>query len=161
MHQVLAVTAGLLCGLYGWRTAAHLQREATNATRWSQLLPHLALLLEEAVLPLPRALHLTADGNGTADRVLQAIAQTLESNPLVTPQEAYSNHAPQPSPEPLMRLFRQISRGSAEQRALATRQCAQEMALLAQAARERAGKDVKLLRTLGWTGGACLTLLLL
>jgi len=61
----------------------------------------------------------------------------------------------------LARLFTRLGRGTKESRRLAAEQTAEEMTLLAQHAGNRAEKDARLWQTLGFVGGACLTILLL
>ena len=54
-----------------------------------------------------------------------------------------------------------MGHGSKDNRVLAVEQCTEEMRLLAEAAAAKAEKDTKLWQTLGFIGGACLTILLL
>lgn len=162
MRQAAAVSAGLLCTLYGFRAAAQLRQQAADIRRWADILSHMALLISEASLPIPQVMRLAASASTGPDRLLQAMAQTMEADPLVTPAEAFAHHARQdPWHEPLQRMFSGIGHGDAAGRALAAEQAARELSCLAEQAEKRAANDVGLYRTLGWTGGACLTLLLL
>ena len=162
IRQAAAVTGGLLCALYGFRCAASLQQRASELRRWADMLAHLALLIAEATLPLPQVLRLAASASTGPDRMLQAMAKAMEDDPLTTPAEAFAAHGRSaPAKDALERMFASISRGDAESRALAAEQAARELACLAELAEKRAAADVKLYRTLGWTGGICLTLLLL
>ena len=158
----LALMAGLLCGLIGLRHTAHMRMEAQRLSRWAELLEQLALVLQEAVLPLPAALRCASDGSGTPDKLLRDAASALEGDPLLSFPEAFERLCP-PCPErdALLRMAARISRGSAESRRLAAAQTASSIAQMAAQSQSRAAKDARLWQTLGWTCGACLTLLLL
>ena len=162
IRHLSAIAAGLLCALYGFHTAAQLQHSAANLRRWADILAHLSLLIAEATLPLPQVLRLAASDTGVPDRLLQSIAQAMVDDPLASPAETFAARGP-PCAErdTLLRMFTRLSRGDAAQRALAAEQAGREMEALAGHAARRAATDVKLYRTLGLTGGACLTLLLL
>lgn len=162
MRPLFAVAAGLLCALYGFTSAANLQQRAASLRRWADMTSHLSLLLEEAALPLPQVLRLAASASTGQDRLLQAVAQAMLDDPLVTAAEAFSARCPAcTEKETLARMFMRIGHGDAQSRAIAAGQASRELASLANQAAMRADKDVKLYRTLGWTGGTCLTLLLL
>lgn len=161
-RAVLAIAAGLLCGLYGLRLSASLRQEALHARRWAEILARLDLLIGEETLSLPEALRQAADGALAPDRLLHAVADDLAGNPLQSLQEAFGAACPAcGGREVLLRLFGRLGRGSAQSRRLAVQQAAQAMAQTAAQAEARAARDAKLYRTLGWTGGACLTILLL
>lgn len=161
-RATLAVMAGLLCALAGVRHAASLQGDALRLRRWEQVLRHLELLLREGTLSIPEALCAAADGSLVPDKLLHDMAARLSASPLTSLREAYQACSSLcPEQAVLSRLFDRVGRGTKESRCLAVRQGAEEVALLARAAGERAEKDVKLWRTLGLVGGACLTILLL
>lgn len=161
-RAVLAVMAGLLCALAGMKYAAGLKAEALRLSRWEQLLRHLTLLLQEGTLSLPEALCTAADGAHPPDKLLREIAALVRRAPLTTLEAAYLQLCADSPEKPLLqRMFSRLGRGSKDSRALAAEQSAKEMALLARQSAERAEKDVKLWQTLGFTGGVCLTILLL
>jgi len=157
-----ALTAGCLCVLAGMRQASFLRAESVRLSRWATLLDRLALLLSEAVLPLPDVLESAADGTSQPDRLLCTVACNVRTDPLLSLAEAFARHC-QPSPErdTLLRMAEQLSRGSAESRSLAASQAGTYIRHLADTASERAAKDARLWQTLGWTGGACLALMLM
>lgn len=157
-----AVAAGLLCALWGWRQAAGLRRQADDLQRWGQILEHLSLLLEEAVLPIPAALRCAADGASMPDSLLIQVADALEADPIASLPDTFERLCPEGAErETLLRLSARIARGSAESRHLACVQASQAIALLGQQSRQRADRDAKLFSTLGWAGGAAMVLMLL
>lgn len=161
-RAVIAVMAGLLCTLAGVKHGASLKADAHRLARWCHLLRHLTLLLQEGALSIPEALCTAADGPHPPDKLLHMIAMKLQSSPLMTLAEAFDACAVEcPEQELLTRMFARLGQGSKESRVLALEQAAKEMKLLAEAASARAEKDVKLWQTLGFTGGICLTILLL
>lgn len=158
----LAIAAGLLCGLYGLRMANQLHAEAKRLKRWTELLPHLALLIGEESMSLPEVLKVSADGNTTPDMLLIAMADAVSSAPLLTLADAFEQHVfPFREHETLRRMFVRLGKGSAESRAMAVSQAADEVRLMTNDAQSRAARDARLWQTLGFTLGACLTLLLL
>ena len=161
-HTVLAVMAGLLCALAGWRRAGALQSEAARLQRWPRVLEHLALILSEGVLALPEALEQAATDALPPDELLRALAAALRTQPLTPLPTLYAAHA-QPGPErdALSRLMGRLGRGSLETRCQAVSQAAEELALLARQSRDTADKDATMWRNLGLIGGACLTLMLI
>ena len=162
MRSLLAIAAGLLCALSGWRIAASLRQEARDLRRWSDLLARLTLIIGQATLPLPEALRAACDMPLAPDKFLQAVAGHMAAHPLATPEEAFCAVCPAcPGHDALRRMFSRLGRGDAESLSLACQQAGSELSLLASAAEKRASADAKLLHTLGWTAGACLTLLLL
>ncbi len=159
---VLALMAGLLCALAGVKHAAVLKGDASRMNRWVQVLRHLTLLLKEGVLSIPEVLCSAADGPAQPDRLLRNMAARMQSSPMLTVSEAFREGCPPcPEAELLARMFTRLGRGSQESRRLAVEQSAEEMALMAQNASAKAEKDAKLWQTLGFIGGACLTILLL
>lgn len=161
-RAVLAVMAGLLCALAGVKHGASLKADAHRLARWCQLLRHLTLLLQEGTLSIPEALCTASEGTHPPDKLLRTIAMKLQASPLMTMAEAFHACADKcPEQELLTRMFTRLGQGSKESRVLALEQAAKEMTLLAEAASAKAEKDVKLWQTLGFTGGICLTILLL
>ncbi len=161
-RAVLAVMAGLLCALAGMKHAASLQSNAVRLKRWVQLLSHLALLLKEGTLSIPDALCAAAHASSPPDSCLREMALRLTNTPLLTLQEAFNVCCGECAErEMLQRMFSRLSHGTKESRVLAVEQSIEEMHLLAERAAARAEKDVKLWQTLGFIGGACLTILLL
>ena len=73
IRPVLAVFAGLLCGLIGQRQARRLREEGANLRRWEQLLRRLALLLREGTLSLPEALRQSAGEDSAPDQLLRRL----------------------------------------------------------------------------------------
>ncbi|MDD6051876.1 MAG: hypothetical protein PUC00_11515 [Clostridiales bacterium] len=161
-RAILSVMAGLLCALAGMRYAASLQGDALRLSRWEQVLRHLELLLREGTLSIPDALCAAADEALPPDNLLRDMAARLSASPLTSLREAYQAcSGPCPEQTVLSRLFDRMGRGTKESRCLAVQQGSEEIALLARSAQAKADKDVKLYRTLGLVGGACLTILLL
>lgn len=162
IRAVPAVMAGLLCGLCGLRYATALRGEATRLSRWSALLASLALILSERRLSLPDAMLAAADSNAPADTLLRQVAQAMQTSPMTQPEEAFDHLAISGAERGLLqRLFCRLGRGTLDSRLLALEQARAELDHLAMQAAQRAEKDARLWQTLGWTGGACLTLLLL
>lgn len=161
-RAALAVMAGLLCGLAGVRRAAALRAEEAELHRWADLLASLALILGEGTLSLPDALLAAADGQAMPDTLLRGMAERMKRDPLTSPYAAYDAlAAPSPARETLGRMFMRLGRGTLESRRLAAEQAASAIDLMARQAAQRVQKDAKLFQTLGFTGGAALTLLLL
>ena len=162
IRPVLAVFAGLLCGLIGQRQARRLREEDASLRRWAQLLRCLALLLREGTLSLPEALRQAAGEDSAPDLILRRLGDGMEHHPLSSLPELFARCAPTgPEAPVLSRLMAQLGRGSLESRCQAAEQAAEEIDLLARSASERAAQDAKLHASLGWTCGACLTILLL
>lgn len=161
-RAVLAVMAGLLCALAGVKHASSLKADAGRISRWVQLLEHLALLLHQGALSIPEALCAAADQAHPADQLLRDMASAMHASPLLSPADAFRAHQLSwQERDILARLFVRLGRGSRESRCLAVQQGAAELHLLAGAASEKAEKDAKMWQTLGFTGGICLTIMLL
>lgn len=161
-RSALAIAAGLLCALTGLRAADELCREARELRRWADVLQQLTLILRQATLPLPEAMRAAADLNCAPDKLLQAAAAHLEAHRLSTPADAFSAVCSAcAGHDALLRMLTRLGRGDAESRSLACGQAAGELSAMAERAERRAAADARLWRTLGWTGGVCLTLLLL
>lgn len=162
MRTAVAIAAGLLCALYGHRAADGLRQDARCLSRWAEVLTHLELLIAQAALPLPQVLMAAADTASLPDEILRSAADRIEAQPLLTIREAFDAACPAcAGREILLRLADRLGRGDASQRSLACRQACDEISRLAESARQRAASDSRLRVTLGWTCGACLTLLLL
>lgn len=162
MQPFLAMCAGLLCALYGLRASAHVKEEARRLARWAVLLPRLSLLIAEETLPLPEAMRLAADEPLPPDRLLHMVADAVCADPLSSLAEAFAQHCPPCAErETLLRMHERLGRGSAESRRLAVEQAADALAQMSANATERAARDARLYATLGFTGGACLAILLL
>lgn len=157
----LAVTAGLLCALAGLRQSGRIKAACARLRRWETLLRQLALVLSESALSLPEALQAAADGSGEPDALLRRLAGMLRDEPLRSAGELWERLSPAGSEAAiLLRMTSRLSRGSLESRCLAVTQAAEEIALLAAAARDRSEADARMWRTLGLTCGLCLTLML-
>ncbi|MBQ7848097.1 MAG: hypothetical protein IJ343_00025 [Clostridia bacterium] len=158
----LAVCAGLLCGLAGFRHAGELRGNSARLHAWTDALRRLRLLLTEGALSLPEVLRAAGTELHGPDRLLYDVADRLIADPLLSVPEAFDQACP-PLAErsALLRLADGISHGSLEARILA---CEQSEALIGQLASEasaNAERNAKLWQTLGWTGGICLTLILI
>ena len=161
-QAVFAVGAGLLCGLYGLRLSTALRQEARALHRWTELLDRMALLIEEKSLSLPDVFRHAADDDLPPDRLLHDVAESITSDPMLSPGDAFAARCPAAAgKDVLLRLFVRLGRGSADSRRQAVRHARDALSLLAEQKSERAGRDAKLYSTLGWTVGACLTILLL
>lgn len=161
-RSVLAVMAGLLCALAGVKHAAALKSDASRLSRWGQLLKHLTLLLHEGAMSIPQALCAAADGHAPPDKLLRDVASKLAANPLLSLTDAFiACHYDSAERDVLARLFSRLGHGTKEARCLALEQTCAELELLAHTASIRADKDARLWQTLGFIGGACLTILLL
>lgn len=159
IRPLLAVMAGLICGIMGMRQAQRLRQENAVLHRWEYILRQLCLILQEGTLPLPDALEQAASEQTPADTLLRQMAARLRAEPLSSLSSFYE---PQGQEGPVLsRLFSGLEQGSLERRTLAVTQATQEIALLAQASQEKARQDARMWATLGWTCGACLTLMLL
>lgn len=161
-RALLACMAGLLCAFAGIKHAASLKGDAARLARWVQLLRHLTLLLEEGTLSIPEALNTTAEGRDTPDHMLRNIGQLLADSPIMTASDAFLKCCDAlPEKTALIRMFTRLGRGSKQNRILAVQQAAEELQLMANAASARAEKDARLWQTLGFIGGACVTIILL
>lgn len=161
-RAILAVMAGLLCALAGVKHASTLKGDAARISRWVQVLEHLTLLLRQGTLSIPELLCAAADGPHPPDKLLRDMASALTRSPLLSLSEAFQAcSAAWQEHDVLARMFARLGHGSQESRCLAAEQAAAELRLLAAAASAKAEKDAKLWQTLGFTGGACLTIMLL
>ncbi len=159
---LLAVFAGLMCALAGFRQSFSLESRSRSLFRWSELLPHLQLVMQESGLSLPQAMRLCATEDKSPDKLLRDVAFHLEQEPLLSPGALFERLCPRDeSGGVLTRMMMRLGSGTMHQRCQAVEQATREITLMAQSAREKARKDASLWRTLGLTGGICLTLLLL
>lgn len=158
-RPLLAIIAGLICGVMGMRQAQQLKETNLRLHRWEILLQHLCLLLQERSLSLPEAFRQIATQANAADETLRRLADDMQQHPLVALPELYQGDGPE-GPV-LSRLMERLSRGSLDSRVQATQQAAQEIALLSASTQQKVQQDARMWVTLGWTCGACLTLLLL
>lgn len=162
MRLTLALTAGLLCGLAGMRQSAALLGEASRMRRWHELLLQLTLILQERSASLPEALRIAADRSLQPDRIIHTLAARMHLHPLEALSDSFDESCPAlPEKAVLMRMCVHLGQGTLDSRIHAVQHAVEEISLLAAQANARAEKDVRLWRTLGWLGGACLTLLLL
>ena len=162
MRSVLAVSAGLLCALAGLRQSHVLQQDAIRLHRWMDILKHRALLIDQGLYTLPDALAHAATGQAVPDQVLKALSKGLRESPLSPLSALLARCSIQDLEKPvLQRLMPRLGHGTLCERTQAIHQAIGELELLSSQADERASRDMKLWRTLGLTGGACLTLLLL
>lgn len=163
-RTVPALAAGIICGTAGLRYAAELRRSAAALARWEQLLRHLSLLISQCTMSLPEAFRQAGSENGAPDSLLKALAFDMQQHPtcpLPDLYEARSSTVSSAARPILSRMMARISRGSLDERVQAVRQAADEIALVGQNAAGRAVKDAKMWAQLGWTLGACVTLMLL
>lgn len=159
MRAVLAIMAGLLCGMLGARRCHGIRSQSASLHRWEILLRHLCLILRESVLPLPEAFLQAASEATAADDALRALAHGMQKDPLVSPAQLY---VPCGAEGPvLVRMFHGLASGTLEERCLAVEQAAGEIALLARSGAEKAQQDARMWLKLGWLGGGCVTLMLL
>lgn len=159
---ILAIMAGLLCALAGVKYASSLKGDASRLSRWVQVLTHLSLLLREGTMSIPEAMCAAADGSHPPDRLLREMASKLTSTPMLSLSDAFKACSGDCAErDVLTRMFTRLGHGTKDSRCLALEQSTEEMRLLAQNASIRAEKDAKLWQTLGFIGGACLTILLL
>lgn len=148
--------------LAGLRQGASLQQDATRLRRWIEMLRHLALLMEQGLYALPDALEQASIGQMLPDQTLRTLAEGLRHTPLIPLSELISQCAiPEPEQAAIIRMVGRLGRGTLPERTQAVHQAIDELLLLSAQADDRVSRDVKLWRTLGLTGGACLTLLLL
>lgn len=159
---ILALMAGLLCVLAGMKYASALKGDASRLSRWVQVLTHLSLLLREGALSIPEAMCAAADSTHPPDRLLREMAGKLTSTPMLSLSDAFKACSGDCAErDVLTRMFTRLGHGTKDSRCHALEQATEEMRLLAQNASVKAEKDAKLWQTLGFTGGACLTILLL
>ena len=159
IRPLLAIMAGLICGVLGMRQARRITQENATLRRWEIILRQLCLILQEGALPLPEALDQAANDATPADVLLRGLSARLRAEPLRSLSQLYT---PQGKEGPVLtRLFSGLAQGSLESRLLAATQAVQEIALLAESSQSKAKQDAHMWATLGWTCGACLTLMLL
>lgn len=162
MQSAFAVAAGLICALAGFRHAASLRSDAQLLQRWTEIAERLALLLEEQSAPLPEVLRIAADADTAADELLRQMAGDMSANPLISAAQAFGMRCGScQQQDTLLRMFSRLGRGSVQARSAACRQSAAFLAQEAAKARIAGEKDARMWRTLGWTGGVCLTLMLI
>lgn len=162
MQMLLAVIAGGITGLAGWRYAASLRAEAARLRRWNEILEHLKLILGECACSMADALRQAGDGHMPPDTLLHRLADGLQADPLLPLGDHFDRLCDDcPEKAELMRMFVRLGRGSLENRIMAVEQAALEIHLRQKAAAERSAKDAALWQKLGWIAGACLTLMLI
>lgn len=162
MRLALAIAAGLLCALAGMRQSSALLGEEKRLRRWHALLTQLSFILSERSASLPEAMRITADRPLPPDMLLHTVAAQMLLHPMLPLQDLFEAHCPSwPEKATLLRMCTHLGHGSLESRQSAVQTAAAEVAALADAASAKAQKDAKLWRTLGFLGGACLTLLLI
>lgn len=159
IRPLSAIMAGLICGVLGMRQARHIRQENAVLHRWEVILRQLCLILQEGALPLPEALDQAANESTSADMLLRQLSARMRAEPLTSLSRLYTPQGAEGTV--LARLFTGLEQGSLESRLLSARQAAQEFALLAEASQSKARQDAHMWSTLGWTCGACLTLMLL
>ena len=161
-RMLLALMAGLLCGMAGCKYAAALQADAIRLKCWDAVLKRLLLLLREGIHSIPEALRTAAGDHSSPDELLRRMSAWMIGHPAATCAEAFDVQACRwQEKDILSTLFSGIGHGSKESRCLAVEQAMTALAFQAQQAAARAEKDVRLWQTLGLTGGICLTMLLL
>lgn len=159
---MLAVSAGVITGVLGMRGAKRLRGEAARLRRWTVLLERLRLLLAQSALPLPDVLDEASDSDAAPDLLLRELAALMRRNPLASLQECFAAAACHSAEAPALKpLMAQLDRGTVESRLLAIDHAHGSLAQLAADAQERADRDAALWARLGWTAGACLTILLI
>ena len=162
MRTVFAVSAGLICAMTGYRQASALRRNAQLLQRWAEIASRLAILLEEQAASLPEVLRTAADSDTDADRLLLYMADAMAANPLTSAVDSFARACrDSPQQHTLQRMFSRLGRGSVQARSAACRQSAEILSQEAAKARAASDRDANMWRTLGWTGGACLMLLLI
>ena len=162
IRAVLAVTAGLLAGVAGMRQARRLRGDAERLTRWENLLRHLSLILSEGASTLPEAFEQASGEDRAPDKIMRALAQGVRTCPLTPlPDVLKPLNVALPERDALLRMAERVCRGSLVSRCQAVDQTAAEIALMASSARDKAAKDARMWTTLGFVGGACLTLVLI
>ncbi|MBQ7305767.1 MAG: hypothetical protein IJW85_06115, partial [Clostridia bacterium] len=116
IRPMLAIMAGLLCGVMGLRQASRIRE--TNATlhRWQTILQHLCLLLRQQRLSLPEAFTQAATENTSADQLLRQWAAALQCDPLTPLPRHYTPQGAEGAV--LLRLLEGLSHGSLESRVL-------------------------------------------
>lgn len=159
IRPVLAVMAGILCGLLGLRQGQRIRREYDTLRRWEQLLRHLCIILREGSFPLPEAFLQAATQPTEADETLRRLAGDMQRHPLASLPQLYT---PAGKEGPVLaRMLPGLAAGSVESRLLALEQAAEEIALLCSSGDEKARLDARMWGKLGWLAGACLALILL
>lgn len=162
IRTVLAIAAGLLCAAAGLRHGRDLQAVCQRLQRWVELLRHLALLVREGAGSLPDVLTAAASESLLPDAILRRLAEDMRAHPLSRPEELADLSAlTEKERAPLQRLLHRLSHGSRESRCQAIEGCADEMALMADAVRDKARTDARMWRQLSFLMGACLTLWLI
>lgn len=161
-HTTFAILSGIICGAMGVRYAASLRKNAARLKRWDELLACLAQLLSESVYSLPDAFRLAACEKTSCDALMTRLAQEMVLQPLSTPAQVFDGmKCDAAETDILRRMLERIGHGSLETRCLAVRQAGEEIRLMYQRAKSVSDKDAKMWSSLGWTAGACVTLLLL
>lgn len=166
LRGLLALTAGVGCGLIGVRHAAALVRRERELQSWVDTLRRLSLLLAEQTWTLPQAFEQA--GYGSAASCLRHTAEQLRQTPACSPAHAFQSvdasvlrWATAEEQERLLRMMTGIGRGGVALRRQAVEQAADWFALALARAQNQRKQDARLSLTLGWTAGACLTLMLL
>ncbi|MGN0777849.1 MAG: hypothetical protein ACI4MJ_01755 [Aristaeellaceae bacterium] len=162
IRTLLAIMAGLLVALAGWRRGQEMRTACQRQSRWAALMQHLTLLLREGAGSLPEVLDMAAREDTLPDQLLRQLAQGLRDHPLSTPEQMLPlSGLPMQEQDILLRLMRRVAHGSRESRSQAAALCGEEMELLVRAHQAKAETEAKMWRQLGLLGGLCLTLLLL
>lgn len=159
---VLAVLAGLLCGAAGMGRAGEIRWKGARLKRWQEILEHMQLLMEQGTLPLPEVLLQCANEDAQPDALLRKLAKAMADTPMAPIQEHWARMEEDGEEAGVLRrMMGGLSSGTLESRVLAVAQALREMQWMASAAHEKEKNDARMWATLGWTCGACLTILLL
>ena len=164
LRVALAMVAGIGCGALGIRRAALLARRERELAQWVEGLQRLSLLMVESAAPLPQLLVQAAARSGSICQTFAAVAK-----PQLSAAQAYDQFgacflqpwAQETDQACVHALLEGLGHGSLALRKQAVDQAAQWLAQAQGQAREAQQRNGKLAITLGWTAGACLTLLLL
>lgn len=169
LRVALAMVAGIGCGALGIRRAALLARRERELAQWVEGLQRLSLLMVESAAPLPQLLVQAAARSGSIRQTFAAVAKAMQSQPQLSAAQAYDQFgacflqpwAQETDQACVHVLLEGLGHGSLALRKQAVDQAAQWLAQAQGQAHEAQQRNGKLAITLGWTAGACLTLLLL
>ncbi len=161
-RTLLALSAGLLCVGIGVRRSHAALKRQRRLHRWTSLMHHLALLLNEEAGSLPQVLHAAACEQDEPDRILREISRALCCTPLLSPDALpLPESLPPDEAEALRRCLRRLTQGSRESRVQAAEHCEAFFSQLFENTRAKSDADAAMWRQLGLLGGACLTLWLM
>jgi stage III sporulation protein AB len=162
IRLVCGLIAAAACALLGIEASMRLKRRVEYLAAWIRALEMLDLRLVHDGIPLREVV--LQEGDGEIAKRLAAFSKVLSENPRMTSAQAWqASFKGQDTKEEkvLAACFSSIGTGVLEKRRTTIAQTIEQLNVLKKEAEEKAQRDCKLYRSLGFAAGAALLLILL